>query len=100
MPSLFLRTGRSIVVVSILATAAHADDIAKRQIGQVVIEGVPEIDDGLRQRMMQYLEVRRAGVTDISADGKSLLVGTRFGTVNQIHLVTSPLGMRRQITFF
>src|SRR5262245_42777237 len=80
--------------------AVRAEEPAKRQIGQVVLEGVPEIDEGLRQRMMQYLEVRRASISDISADSKSLLISTRFGSTNQLHLVTAPMGMRKQITFF
>ncbi|MGE0479527.1 MAG: prolyl oligopeptidase family serine peptidase [Phycisphaerae bacterium] len=73
---------------------------SKRQIGNMVLDGVPTWDDGVRQRLMQYLEVRPTGVADIAEDGQSLMVSTRFANTNQLHLVTSPLGMRKQVTFF
>lgn len=90
----------SAVVLLCPWVGARADEPSRRQIGQVVLEGVPEIDEGLRQRLMQYLEVRRASVSDIAEDGSSLLVATRFGATNQLHLVSMPMGMRKQLTFF
>jgi dipeptidyl aminopeptidase/acylaminoacyl peptidase len=80
--------------------AARGDEPARRQIGQMVLEGVPEVNDAIRQRMAQYLEVRRATLSSISDDGASVLVATRFGQTSQLHLVAAPLGMRRQITFY
>lgn len=71
-----------------------------RQVGQMVLEDVPPPDEALRERLQQYLEIRRAGLADISADGRSVLIGTRFGNTQQLHLVTQPMGMRKQITFF
>jgi dipeptidyl aminopeptidase/acylaminoacyl peptidase len=74
--------------------AAAADE------GKVlVLRGTPEIPSALRQRLGQYLDVRYARLSALSDDGKSLLVGTRFGRTRQLHLVTRPLGMRRQLTF-
>lgn len=75
-------------------------DPSKRQIGQLVLDGIPEVSDSVRQRMMQYLEVRPHSLASISDDGATLLVSTRFGNTNQLHLVKQPLGMRKQITFF
>lgn len=91
--------GFSVAVIG-LAGLCSADDVDRRQIGQMVLEGIPQWDESLRARMLQYLESRRATVTDIGADGKSLLVSTRLGNTNQLHVVAAPLGMRRQITFF
>lgn len=71
-----------------------------RQVGQFVLEDVPEWDPALRERMLQYLEVRRAALLDLSEDGRAALVTTRFGNTAQLHLVAEPLGARRQITFF
>jgi len=62
--------------------------------------GVPEIPSGLRERMAQYQNVRSATLADVSADGKSILVSTRFGSTRQLHLVEQPMGMRQQLTFF
>lgn len=80
--------------------AASAAGQGKRQIGQMVLDGIPEIPDTVRQRMLQYLEVRPHGLAGISDDGSRLLVQTRFANTAQLHLVTQPMGMRKQITFF
>lgn len=82
------------------ATVAVAQEVERRQIGQMVLEGVPEWTDAARQRMLQYLEMRSAAVSDLSDDGGSLLIRTRFGNTAQLHLVAMPLGARKQLTFF
>ncbi|MFO0840067.1 MAG: alpha/beta fold hydrolase [Phycisphaerae bacterium] len=95
---------RRVVVAGFLfltaALPAVADPPAKRQIGQMVLDGIPEWDPAMRERMLQYLENRRTGLRSVSDDGSSILITTRFGGANQIHLLTMPMGMRRQITFF
>jgi hypothetical protein len=83
-----------------LAASAAAQAPAARQIGQMVLEGVPEWEPALRERMLQYLEVRRASLLDVSEDGQSVLITTRFGNAAQLHVVSQPLGARRQVTFF
>ena len=95
-----LVTRLSVTLGLLFAVSGAAGQENRRQIGQLVLEGIPQWDESIRTRMLQYLESRRAGVTDISDDGKSLLVSTRLGNTNQLHHVASPLGMRRQITFF
>ena len=50
--------------------------------------------------MQQYQNVRSASVVDWHPNGEQLLISTRFGETNQLHLVDHPLGMRQQITFF
>jgi dipeptidyl aminopeptidase/acylaminoacyl peptidase len=67
--------------------------------GPLIVEGAPEVPAALRDKMLQYLEARSAGVRDISDDGKTLLVATRFGSSDQLHIVAQPLGARRQVTF-
>jgi len=62
--------------------------------------GVQEIPAPLRERMAQYQNARSAVLADVAADGKSILVSTRFGSTRQLHLVEQPLGMRQQVTFF
>ncbi|MBN2448311.1 MAG: S9 family peptidase [Phycisphaerae bacterium] len=92
-----------IVLMGVLgctAVGALADEPQKRQIGELVLDGIPEWDDAVRERMLQYLNVRWTTLDDISDDGQAILIGTRFGETSQLHLVTQPLGMRRQITFF
>jgi dipeptidyl aminopeptidase/acylaminoacyl peptidase len=89
-----------VLVAGLLAAGAAAQETAQRQIGQMVLEGVPEWDDALRERMLQYLAVRPTALASVSDDGRCVLILTRFGDTNQLHLVTAPLGMRRQLTFF
>ncbi|HWM87093.1 MAG TPA: hypothetical protein VNO33_14665, partial [Kofleriaceae bacterium] len=63
------------------------------------LEGTPPIPDPLRDRLQQYLNTRSATLSDIADDGRSVLVATRFGDSNQVHLVASPGAARRQLTF-
>jgi dipeptidyl aminopeptidase/acylaminoacyl peptidase len=65
----------------------------------LLASGVPAIPPELRKRVLQYLETRAAGLLDVSADGKRVLISTRFGDTNQIHLVEQPMGARTQLTF-
>ncbi len=90
----------SLMLTALLAAPLMAEEVKSRQVGQMVLEGVPEWDPALRERMLQYLNVRRASMSSLAGDGQSMLIATRFGDSAQLHLVTSPLGMRRQITFF
>ncbi len=82
-----------------IAGPALATEPVRREIGQVVLEDVPEVPAALRERMNQYLNVRTASLSDIDEDGERLLIGTRFGNTNQLHVVERPGGMREQITF-
>lgn len=61
--------------------------------------GVPAVPPALSQRVQQYLESRSAQLLDVSGDGQQVLISTRFGDVNQLHLVEMPLGARTQLTF-
>jgi hypothetical protein len=65
----------------------------------LLASGVPEIPPELRRRVLQYLETRAANLMDVSPDGKQVLISTRFGETNQLHVVEQPLGARYQLTF-
>jgi dipeptidyl aminopeptidase/acylaminoacyl peptidase len=65
----------------------------------LLASGVPEVPPELRRRVLQYLETRAASLMDVSADGKQVLIATRFGDTNQLHVVEQPLGARYQLTF-
>ncbi|MDX2198141.1 MAG: prolyl oligopeptidase family serine peptidase [Phycisphaerae bacterium] len=96
---LSIRSTLLLFVIALAPLTTIAKEPVKNQIGQFVLEDVPPIDAALRERLMQYLEVRRAGLLDLSDDGKSLLIATRFGGSTQLHTVAQPLGARKQITF-
>ena len=61
--------------------------------------GVPQAPPGLRERALQYLNTRSAGLLDVADDGSSLLISTRFASTAQLHAVEMPMGARTQITF-
>ena len=72
----------------------------KREIGNLVIENIPPIPDELRERLNQYQNTRGASPSSWSPDGNAMLMSTRFGETAQIHLINSPGGARKQVTFF
>ena len=82
-----------------LPASADSESPAVREIGQLVLDGVPEIPDRIVDKMNQYMNVRGAKFADWAPDG-GLLVSTRFGEADQIHHVAFPMGARRQLTFF
>lgn len=74
-------------------------EVERREIGQLVFEGVPASPQGLQAAISPYYEVRSAELEDWLADG-SMLISTRFGETTQIHRLTAPGAARTQVTFF
>jgi dipeptidyl aminopeptidase/acylaminoacyl peptidase len=66
----------------------------------VVASHIPPLPKALEARVHQYAEVRSAVLRDVSEDGRTLLISTRFGSSEQLHRVSQPLGTREQLTFF
>lgn len=75
---------------------ASAND--RVEIGNLVMEGIPDIPSEVKARLRQYQNVRGHGFQDWTDNG--ILISTRFGEVSQIHHVAKPLGARKQITFY
>ena len=84
-------------VVTLFAIFSVAEDT--RQIGNLVLDGVPEIPESVFDRLNQYQNTRSASFEDWDPSGNGMLILTRFGNTNQVHLVSEPGGHRRQITF-
>jgi dipeptidyl aminopeptidase/acylaminoacyl peptidase len=70
-----------------------------RQIGELVLDGIPEIPDRIIERTNQYQNVRSAAFQDWAPQG-GLLLATRFGETTQLHHVAAKGAARRQLTFF
>lgn len=68
-----------------------------RELGNLILEGVPPLDERLAARLERYTNAREATFLDWLPDG-SILIGTRFGNTVQVHRVAAPLGMREQLT--
>ena len=67
--------------------------------GQLIMEGIPEIEDSLPQSLRRYQNIRSARFSEWSKDSKSIYIKTRFGDVSQLHRVDEPGGARYQLTF-
>ncbi|WP_300577624.1 alpha/beta fold hydrolase [Phenylobacterium sp.] len=93
---------RSVVVgagLALLVSSGAMAQVERREIGQLVYEGVPAAPDGLQATISPYYEVRSAELKDWLADG-SMLISTRFGETTQIHKLAAPGAARTQLTFF
>lgn len=66
----------------------------------LIIEGVPSIPKQLASDLSAYTNSRSASFVDFHPRRKEMLISTRFGNTNQLHLLVQPMGARKQITFF
>ena len=91
---------RPLAVCAALACvgATAAEQPNRVVLGQLEIEGVPPVPATLLARLRPYQNTRQAGFLGWIGDG--ILIATRFGNTTQLHRVDTPLGARRQITFF
>ena len=65
----------------------------------LVAEGVPPISPEGRAAVSRYLEFRAASFNDWEPKQREMILTTRFADVTQLHLVKTPGGARRQLTF-
>lgn len=65
----------------------------------MVVDGAPAIPQELVAATAPYLQARHADFLGWNAADHSMLIKTRFGGSNQIHVVAKPDGDRRQISF-
>ncbi len=84
-----------LLLTPVLLAAAN-----KRQVGNLILEDMPEIPSRIVERMNQYQNVRSAGFVDWDPSGEGMLIATRFAETTQLHYVARPDGARRQLTFF
>jgi dipeptidyl aminopeptidase/acylaminoacyl peptidase len=66
----------------------------------LVTENVPKLPASLAETAGHYADYRSALPLDWNPTRREMLITTRFGNTNQVHLVTMPAGVRRQLTFF
>jgi dipeptidyl aminopeptidase/acylaminoacyl peptidase len=66
----------------------------------LVVQNIPPIPKSIADAVGRYTEFRSAGFRSWHPTRREMLIRTRFADTTQIHLVRSPLGMRKQLTFF
>jgi dipeptidyl aminopeptidase/acylaminoacyl peptidase len=68
------------------------------EVGNLILDNIPQPPAGSSEKLDAYLSARQATPLGFSPKGQ-LLISTRFGDVDQLHLVDRPAGERRQLTF-
>ena len=63
-------------------------------------DGLPPIPVSVAAAADRYTEARSASFVDWHPSSQEILIATRFANTAQLHQVKSPLGARRQLTFF
>ncbi len=64
-----------------------------------VLEGIPPTSRFVASRVQPFLETRRAKLATLVPNAGGVLVVTRLSETPHVHRVSSPLGMREQLTF-
>jgi dipeptidyl aminopeptidase/acylaminoacyl peptidase len=87
-------------ILFVILTSSTLWSQQRREVGNLVMEDMPDIPDRIIERMNQYQSVRSATFLDWDPAASGMLISTRFGETAQIHYVAKPGGTRQQITFF
>ena len=82
----------TVIASGLLAGQAQVAD-------NLVVEGVPAITEELKRDGGRYLEFRSAAFNSWHPKRREMLITTRFADVPQMHLVKTPGGARKQLTF-
>ncbi len=94
---------RRIFATALLLSAApvlaDTPNAAMPKPAAIVIDGPPPVSTALASDTRPYLEARKAVFQGWNPVDRSLLVKTRFGGTDQLHVVAAPSAMRRQISF-
>ncbi len=91
--------GQSVVAESALRSRAPTIDYGPKPPGAENSAARPSVSaPEAPPNLAAYLDAREATPLGWSPKGQ-LLIATRFGDTNQLHLVDGPLGQRRQLTF-
>lgn len=90
---------QALLIASLFAENSLAAEVLE-PAENLVVDGIPAIPTALVDDVSRYTESRSATMLDWHPTQRALLIATRFGNTNQVHLVTSPGGARTQLTFF
>lgn len=66
----------------------------------LTVKNIPAIPFSIVNEVQPYNEYRSASFQSWHPVEKQMIVSTRFSNTFQLHMVTAPLGMRKQLTFY
>jgi dipeptidyl aminopeptidase/acylaminoacyl peptidase len=87
-----------LLLAASLLYGALAGALPRIERGALVFDNIPETAPALSEKLNSYLSARQATPLAFSPRGQ-LLISTRFGDVEQLHLLERAGGERRQLTF-
>jgi len=88
----------SLLLLASALLSGGAAAALPRERGTLTFDNIPEPTPALSEKLDAYLSARQATALGFSPKGQ-LLISTRFGDVDQLHVLDRPEGARRQITF-
>ncbi|HWX79796.1 MAG TPA: alpha/beta fold hydrolase [Steroidobacteraceae bacterium] len=88
----------SLLLAALSLAQAPAAAFSRIERGNLTFENIPEVPGDLAEKLDGYLNARQATPLGWSPKGQ-LLIATRFGDVEQLHLLEQAGGARRQLTF-
>jgi dipeptidyl aminopeptidase/acylaminoacyl peptidase len=91
---------KKFLIIFLLSSNLLLAQEAERFPANLIAEGIPAIPDSIAESVQKYTESRSAVFCDWHPRRKEMIISTRFGNVAQLHLVSMPLGARKQLTFF
>ncbi|UCG29464.1 MAG: S9 family peptidase [candidate division WOR-3 bacterium] len=94
-----MKINETIMILILLATVAGGD-VDRYRKDNLLLENIPQIPTTVVARLQPYQNIRGAAFYDWLPMNSGILIRTRFAESSQIHVVETPKGMRRQITFF
>nr|MDQ2938326.1 S9 family peptidase [Acidobacteriota bacterium] len=89
-----------LVLLALLAAVALGQNGVIVPTDNLVAEGITPIPSSMVEDIRRYTEFRGAGLSSWHPTRREMLISTRFGDSNQVHLVKFPGGDRKQITFY
>ena len=90
---------KNILLLLCVGCVIHSN-AQRKEAGSLIMENIPDVPTELTEQMNKYQNTRAAGFSGWDPAGEAMLITTRFGETNQLHLVNHPMGARKQITFF
>src|SRR3990167_11563270 len=88
-----------LVLLAALALLGQASGVVTPG-DNLVVEGAPPIPAAVAETVARYTDYRTASLQSWHPTRREILINTRFGDTNQVHLVKMPAGARTQLTFF
>lgn len=83
-----------------ITISAQTKEVLMMPNENLITENILPIPKSISEGFKKYSESRSAILSAVHPVDNSIIISTRFASVNQLHKVANPLGSRKQLTFF